>query len=308
MHTLTAHAIDELFDYAAFLPWMTEFLQKAGEMPVRTHHQYGQNTLLLMPAWNDRYCGVKVATVAPGNPSLGLPSVQATYLLLDAPTGRPLYLMDGLRLTVLRTAAASALAASLLARPDAHTLLVMGAGRLCPALIEAHATVRPLERVFIWNRHPDRIHQLLAENDFGRLQVEVCEDAASAASEADVISCATASPTPILRGDWVTPGTHIDLVGSYRSDMREADDELMRRATIWLDNPAARHESGDIALPLQHGALTADRILGTLQDLLLGTCPSRTSPEQITVFKSVGFALEDLALASWLAHQVEAST
>jgi ornithine cyclodeaminase len=90
--------------------------------------------------------------------------------------------------------------------------------------------------------------------------------------------------------------------------MREADDELMRRATIWLDNPAARHESGDIALPLQHGALTADRILGTLQDLLLGTCPSRTSPEQITVFKSVGFALEDLALASWLAHQVEAST
>lgn len=304
MQILRAQDIDELFDFGDFLPWMAAFLQRSLEMPQRTHHRFGDNTLLLMPAWNEQFCGVKIATVAPHNTALGLPSVQATYLLLDAGTGLPLYLMDGQRLTVLRTAAASALAASRLARPDARVLFVLGAGKLCPALIEAHASVLPIQKVYIWNRHPEKAQRLLAENDFGDLEVSVMKDPAVAASMADVISCATASPTPILSGQWVRPGTHIDLVGSYRADMREADDDLMRQATVWLDNPAARLESGDIALALRSGALEPCRIVGTLQELLTNACPGRTSQREVTVFKSVGFALEDLALASWLVRRI----
>lgn len=299
MKFLSAKALDGLFNRKAFHRHLADFLKADLHMPQRTHHDFAGNTLLMMPAWNDRFLGVKTATVAPGNGALGKPVVHAVYTLFDAQTGEPLLQMDGQRLTALRTAIASALAAKQLARPDARHLLVVGAGALCPELIRAHAFELPIEEVSIWNRNPDRARQVARCFSEASLRVNVAENLAEAAAQADVISCATPSAEPLLHGSWIRPGTHIDLVGSYRPDLREADDELIRKADVWLDNPAAGVESGDIAVPLKNGVLTNARIKGTLREILSGTCELRQSAEQITVFKSVGYALEDLAAATW---------
>ncbi|GAB4244614.1 MAG: ornithine cyclodeaminase family protein [Saprospiraceae bacterium] len=299
MEFLSAKELDELFDREAFHRHLAEFLCGDADMPQRTHHDFSGNTLLMMPAWNEQFLGVKTASVAPGNSVLGKPVVHAVYTLFDASTGEPLIQMDGQRLTALRTATASALAARHLARSDSKHLLVIGAGALSPALIRAHAFERPIEEVSLWNRNVERARQVADLFQASSLRVNVAKNLAEAAARADIISCATPSVNPVLRGEWIQPGTHVDLVGSYRPDMREADDDLMRKATVWIDNPAAEFESGDIAIPLVNGALTPGRIKGSLRQILAGTCDLRQSAEEITVFKSVGYALEDLAAATW---------
>ncbi len=299
MEFLSSKKLDALFDREAFHGHLAAFLRQNAIMPQRTHHDFSGNTLLLMPAWNERFLGVKTATVAPKNSALGKPVVHAVFTLFDARTGRPLIQMDGQRLTAFRTAAASALAARHLARPHAKRLLVIGAGVLCPELIRAHAFELPLEEVLIWNRNPQRAEKVARLFKDSSLRVNVAGDLATAAAKADVISCATPSVKPVLHGGWIRPGTHVDLVGSYKPDMREADDELMSKAEVWMDNPAARVESGDIAMPLKNGTLTESRIKGTLREMLAGKCELRRSEAQVTVFKSVGYALEDLAAATW---------
>ncbi len=279
-------------------------------VPPRHHHAIetaaGMASLLLMPAWDaaaasgDGHVGVKLVTVFPGNAARGLATVSGLYLLLSGETGAPLAILDGTALTLWRTAAASALAASYLARADASHLLMIGAGALAPHLVAAHAAMRPIRRVTLWNRDAARAERLAATLRQGGLddfEIRVARDLAEALPAADIISCATLAAEPLVQGALVKDGAHLDLVGGFTPMMREADDAAVRRARVYVDGPAALIEAGDIAVPLRSGVLFESDIAGDLRGLCRGTAEGRRSADEITLFKSVGIALEDLAAA-----------
>ncbi len=258
------------------------------------------DTLLLMPAWSEAALGVKLVTVMPGNAARGAGTVQAIYVLLDRATGEPRALLDGEALTLRRTAAASALAARYLARQDAQNLLLVGAGRLAPYLACAHYALRPsLRRVFVWAREPARA-QTAAQwlRDLG-LPAQAAAELESAAREAQIISCATTATSPVVHGAWLAPGTHLDLVGGFTPAMREVDDAAAGRARIVVDTYAgALAEAGDLLAPLASGAIGRESIVAELAELVRGEKLGRTGAEEITLFKSVGTALEDLCAAT----------
>lgn len=275
--------------------------------PLRHHHAFaknaaGESTLLLMPAWSNRHVGVKIASVVPGNAARGLASVQATYLLLDAETGAPLAVFEGREMTLRRTSAASALASRVLSRPDSARLLLVGAGALAPHLARAHALVRPIRDVVVWNRAPARaeaaVAKIAADPMLKGVAVAAASDLAAAVAAADIVSTATLATEPLIRGAWLKPGQHLDLVGSFRPHMREADDDVLRRASLYCDTRAgATRESGDLADPLARGVIDLQDIRADFFDLHRPGAWVRHSADEITLFKSVGHALEDLAAA-----------
>ncbi len=301
-----AEAIHRLLDYPNLIDALRAMFRGGVEVPPRHHHaieppapEGSPGTLLLMPAWRvGEALGVKIVTVFPDNTRRSLPSVYGTYLLLDAVTGMPLAVLDGTALTLRRTAAASALAASFLARENSAVHLMVGTGALAPHLIKAHASMRPIRETRIWGRSPEKAAALAASLAASGTAAIAAPDLAEAAATADIITCATLSHEPLVRGSWLKPGAHLDLVGSYRPEMRETDDDAIRRARIFVDTDAALREAGDIVQPLRSGALAADRIAGDLFGLVRGTCDGRRGADEITLFKSVGTALEDLAAAS----------
>ena len=218
------------------------------------------------------------------------------YLLLDGKTGEPMALIDGQRLTTWRTACASALAASYLAREDASKLLVIGAGALSPFLARAHSAVRPIDEIRIWNRTRSRAENVVESLKADGLNASVADNIDEAVGWADIVSSATISDAPLVKGKFLKPGTHVDLVGAFTPDLRESDDEAVARARVYVDTRAgATKEAGDIVLAIASGALTADAIVGDLFELTRGEASGRQSAEDITLFKSVGAALEDLA-------------
>lgn len=306
MRVIDAETIDRILDFPDLVETLRQAFRTGTVTPIRHHHTVGRSggadaTLLLMPAWNeavDGYIGVKVATVFPDNALRNRPSVYATYLLLAGDSGEPLAVLDGSRLTLWRTAAASALAAGYLAAPAARRMTMIGAGALAPQLIAAHAAVRPIAEVTIWNRTPAHAETLAARLDRPGLRVSATTDLAAAVGKADVVSAATLSTKPLIRGDWLRPGAHVDLVGAFRPDMREADDDTIRRARVYVDTRGgATAEGGDIVQPLASGVLTSDDVVGDLFDLTRGKVKGRRTEDEITLFKSVGSALEDLAAA-----------
>lgn len=304
MQLINAEQVRTRLDWPGLLAALAAMFRQGCAMPVRHHHTVtvpgeADATLLLMPAWQSgAYIGVKIVNVMPGNATRQLPAVAASYLLADGRSGQMLALIDGGELTARRTAAASALAASYLARPDAAHLLMIGTGRLAPNLIAAHASVRPLRQVTLWGRDPAKAAALAAEISQTGLAVQVSEDLAQAAAQADIISCATLTTEPLLHGDWLRPGVHVDLVGGFRPDMREADDTTIRRARVFVDTRAgACKEAGDIVQPLASGVLTEAAIVADLYELSRGEKTGRQRADDITLFKSVGAALEDLAAA-----------
>lgn len=292
----------------AALPWVAlaqtleaAFVAGATEVPVRHAHALGDGgSLLLMPAWSASALGVKLVTVMAQAAAQGMPTVQASYLLCERHTGAPQALLDGEALTLRRTAAASALAARHLARADASSLLMVGAGHLAPWLVRAHVALRPaLIRIKVWARRRDAAETLAAQLRAEGLDAASVTDLAAAASQADIISCATTATLPPLQGGWLRPGTHIDLVGGFRRDMREIDDAAIARCdVIVVDTRAgALAEAGDLVQPLGSGVISLEHISGDLAELLRSDCAGRTHGDQITLFKSVGTALEDLAAA-----------
>ncbi|MDX1942836.1 MAG: ornithine cyclodeaminase family protein [Saprospiraceae bacterium] len=304
MKQFSAEQINSMLEYQAFIPFLKDCFQSEITVPNRTHHGMSNGTLLMMPAWNEEYLGIKLATVHPENKNLGLPSIHATYLLQSAKTGEPLALLDGKALTVKRTAAASALAASFLAKKNATKLLMIGNGALAPELIKAHATVRPIRAVQIWGRNAANVAYLIESMEWQGLQVQRAENLKEAIQWADVISCATMSKTPLVEGAWLKPGQHIDLVGSYKPDMREADDAVIQCASIFVDTLLAMKESGDLALPLKSEVTKPQDIQADLKSLCIGNHPGRKNEQEISVFKSVGLALEDLAAAAFIFKQM----
>ena len=290
MRTLDAAATAAALPFDRLIPALRDAFAGNATVPDRHHHAMpGGATLLLMPAWQADWLGVKIVTVHPGNAAHGLPAVHSTYLLSEAATGRPVLMLDGDTLTARRTAAASALAASFLAPPDASRLLLVGAGRVASLLPAAHRTIRPIREVRVWNPTPARAEALVAALRQDGFDAARTDDLASAVAWADMVSCATLSTAPLIQGAWLRPSTHLDLVGAFTPAMHEADADAMRGARLFVDTMAALHEAGELA-----GLAEAD-VCGTLAMLCRGGA-GRTGNER-TVFKSVGTALEDLAAA-----------
>ena len=261
--------------------------------------EHRTDILLIMPAWQSGVSlGVKLVTAFPSNSARGLPAVHATYTLFDARTGMPRAVLDGTELTRRRTAAASALAARYLAAPESSRLLMVGTGSLAPHVIESHAVVRPIRSVRIWGRRPERARAIAASLAEKSYDVEAVEDLEAAVGWADIISCATLATVPLVQGAWLREGQHLDLIGSYTAQMREADDDALARASIYVDTRSgALVESGELVHALATGRLKSADIRGELRDLVRGAAIKRTTMEQITLFKSVGTAIEDLAAA-----------
>jgi alanine dehydrogenase len=275
------------------------------EVPPRQHHVIGaqgatEASLLIMPAWRESALGVKLVTVCPQNSTRGESAVHATYTLFDARTGVPRATMDGSELTHSRTGAASALAARYLADAEASRLLMIGCGAMAAHVIESHAAVRPIREVRIWGRRAERARNLAAglARTAPAYSLEATEDLEGAVRWADIISCATLATSPLVRGAWLRSGQHLDLIGSFRPDMREADEEALLLADIYVDTrDGALRESGELVQAMASAALTPADIRGELCDLVSGSVAGRTSPREVTLFKSVGTAIEDLAAA-----------
>jgi Predicted ornithine cyclodeaminase, mu-crystallin homolog len=253
--------------------------------------------LLIMPAWiGDEMIGMKTVTYWPDNPHSGLPSHCANYILMQARTGEILAVLEGEELTVRRTAAVSVIAAMRLMRGDVRRLLIVGAGPIAASLAEAYSAFHDFDSIDVYARRRDRAEALIADLAGKGLIAKVCDNLQAAVERADVISMATSAREPVLKGAWIAPGTHIDLVGSFTPQMRETDDELVRRAdAIWIDTDVALSESGDLTQPMATGVLRASAVKGNLERLLGSGFTRR--PEDITVFKAVGFGLTDLAAA-----------
>ena len=297
-------AVAAALDYGSLIDALDIAFGAATEAPRRTSHVIDRangetGTLLLMPAWQaDGEVGIKLVTVYPANARRGLGAVQASYVVLDGDTGVPKAFLDGDELTLRRTGAASALAARNLAREDAETLLMIGAGNLAPHLIRAHCAVRNYRRVLVWARRPDAAEALVETLTDVADSVEPITDLAGAVSKADVISAATLSAEPLIRGEWLRDGQHVDLVGGFTPDMREADAEVMRRARVFVDTrDGALAEAGDLLRAIDEGAMRRTDVVAELAELVRGDVPGRQAAGEITVFKSVGTALEDLCAA-----------
>ncbi len=301
MRMIDAETVRRCTPFGPLIEAVREMFRADCVMPVRHHHTVSvpgepDATALLMPAWTEgAHLGIKLVNVFPGNAARGLPAVNGVYVLFDGKTGEPLATIDGGELTVRRTAAASALASDYLARKDARHLLVVATGRLALNQIGAYRAVRPIERVTVWGRNPERAARIVEGLGDG-IDAGVATDLEAAVAQADVISCATLATKPLIRGAWLLPGQHLDLIGGFTPQMREADDDCIRRATVFCDTRAgATVEAGDLVQPLASGVLKPEDIAADLYDLCRGAHAGRASDDEITLFKSTGAALEDLA-------------
>ncbi len=313
MRVVAAEEVHRLLDYPSLVEALRELFRRGVDRveryaisePLGDHRQ---NDWLLLPAWQfGRHQGIKLVSVFPGNEAKGLASVQGLYVLFDGTNGLPVAAIDGAALTLRKTAANSALAATYLARKDAATLLMVGAGAMAQPLIEAHCAVRPIRRVLVWNRTLARAKAVAARIKLPGVVTRASADLARAVAEADIVSSATMSTSPLIEGRWLKPGHHLDLVGGFREHMREADDEAIRRSRIFVDArfTAAAH-AGDICQPLASGLIAESDITDTFQ-LVRGERRGRQDDGEITLFKSGGGGHEDLGTAQHLMAKIEAS-
>ncbi|NNE71370.1 MAG: ornithine cyclodeaminase family protein [Rhodothermales bacterium] len=292
--------LEARLDFERLIPAMERVFLGSSDASPRVHQETGSGLFLMMPAWEpSAYVGTKLVTIRLENRATGLDTIHGVYVLFSEESGQPLAILDGRVLTLRRTAATSAAATKWLAREDAHSHLMIGAGALAPYLIRATGEVRPVSRVGIWNRTPRNAAKLVEELASEGIQAEVVSDLQSATEEADIISTATQSKAALIMGANLKSGVHLDLVGSYTPDMVEADPTALARARVFVDTwEGAKSEAGDLIQAVRSGAFDWDHVAGDLRALFRGEVSGRTSPEDITAFKSVGASIEDLAAAA----------
>jgi len=310
MRFIDKEEIAKALDYPSLIEALRNAFISDIKVPPRHHHDFKNpkegmdSTLLLMPAWEEsESLGVKIVTVSPNNTKYNLPAIQGLYLLMDAQKGTIEALLEGKTLTVKRTAASSALASSYLSRKDSSSILIIGTGALSSELIKAHASVRDIKDVYIWGRNKSKALKIVDElkNDFNIKAIDNLEDEIS---NVDIISCATLSVEPLVFGKFLKAGQHVDLVGAYKPNMREADDELIKTVDIYIDTNMAKKETGDIKIPLDTNVISEDDIKADLFELTREIKEGRTSDSSITLFKSVGHGLEDLAAAKLVKEKL----
>jgi ornithine cyclodeaminase len=299
-------AIDAALSYPGLIDTLDQAFCEGCVQPPRGHHDVGRDgenaILLVMPAWSGPdapvpYIGTKIVSVFFQNNTRNLPGVLGAYLLMDGRTGAPLAVMDGNRLTLWRTAGASALAARYMAAPKASHMLMVGAGALAPFLIKAHRAVRPVTEIAIWARRPEAAEAVVAQLANEGIAARATTDLEGEARTADIVSCATNATEPLIHGKWLKRDAHLDLIGAFTMSMREADAEALTRARVVVDSQKAIGEGGDVAIAIAEGSYSADKVAGTLADLCTGAISGTAPGGEITLFKSVGVSLEDLAAA-----------
>jgi ornithine cyclodeaminase/alanine dehydrogenase-like protein (mu-crystallin family) len=286
---------------------IAEALKAETVAPLRHAHALSDtDSLLLMPAWSagERgVIGVKLVTVIPRNRERSLSTVNALYVLFDRENGEPRAVIDGEALTLRRTAAASLLAARYLARDDARNVLIVGTGRLARFMAHAHCASRNIERLFIWGRSPSNAQSMAALLKQEGLPAEAVDDLQRTVQRAHIVSCATTATSPVVLGEWLAPGTHLDLVGAFKRGMREVDDDAVGRSSVYVDTfVGVLAEAADIIEPIARGVIARTDLRGELADLVTGRAPGRSEADEITLFKSVGTAIEDLAAAQMLVR------
>lgn len=310
MRFIEKDEVAKALDYPSLIEALRSAFISDIKVPPRHHHDFKNpkegidSTLLLMPAWEEsESLGVKIVTVSPNNAKYNLPGIQGLYLLMDAQKGTIEALLEGKTLTAKRTAAASALASSYLSRKDSNSMLMIGTGALSSELIKAHASVRDIKDVYIWGRDKSKALKIVDElkDDFNIKAVDNIEDEIS---NVDIISCATLSVEPLVFGKFLKAGQHVDLVGAYKPNMREADDELIKTVDIYIDTNMAKKETGDIKIPLDTNVICEDDIKADLFELTREQKAGRISDSSITLFKSVGHGLEDLAAAKLVKEKL----
>jgi alanine dehydrogenase len=309
LRIVAAEDINRLLSYEVLIDALAEAFRADITVPDKIAHMVRlpsgtEAKVLLMPAWTnsgERFIGHKLVNVFPDNAKLGKPSVFGSYVLMSGETGEPLAYIDGTALTLWRTAATSALAARFLAREDASHLVMVGAGALSPHLVRAHRCVRPIQRVTLWNRTRSRAVSTAFAMSATGIEPVIADDLEEAVRDADIVSCATLSEKPLLQGAWLKKGAHVDLVGAFTLTSREADDAAVERSRVYVDwRKSAPKGSGDIAIPLKKKVITLKDVQGDLFELCRGEVKGRRRKDEITLFKSTGVALEDLAAAMLL--------
>ena len=312
---LNAQQLAEALPWDALIEALSEIFTRTVHSPVRHHHKIEvpgdpAAMLLLMPAWIEgEYLGVKQVNVFPGNNAKGKPGLSSHYLLSCAKTGLPLGQFEGNELTARRTAAASALASRYLSRPDSTRLLMVGAGRMGRYLVSAHRSVRDIEEVLVYDLNIEAAQAFARDISAQGISARAVtlEGLPQAAAAADIISCATLATEPVIRGKWLKPGVHLDLVGSFTPSMREVDDDVAARCTIFVDTrEGALAETGDLIQPIRNGIISEKDVIAEFSELCAGKHAGRSalkdSAQAMTMFKSVGASVEDLA-AAILAYQ-----
>jgi len=314
MHVIDAETVHEHLPYPGLIEALARAHRASPPRMERTlmqgpdHGVHQGEAFLVLPAWfPGRAMGVKMATVIPRNADAGRPTIHANYQLFDGDTGEPKANIDGTALTLRKTAADSALGSRLLSRTDASTLLMVGAGALAPHLIAAHQAARPsLRRVLVWNRtrhHRDSLVEALRAEE---IDAEAIDSIADAIPQVDIICCATGTMEPLIKGDLLQPGQHLDLVGAFNPSMRESDNECVRRARLFVDFRASTVEAaGDLFHPITDGVIEESDVLADLFELCSGDHPGRRNEAEITLFKNGGGAHLDLFTAEHLVEQVD---
>ena len=302
MKSLTAAEVARLGAYKDIVDALRDGFRAEITTPVRHHHDISDvSTLLLMPAWSKDWAGLKTVVFKTDNAAQGLPTIQASYLLIEQKTGETVAMMDGGEITRRRTAAASALTADYLARKDAEVMTLVGAGALGPHFVHAHAAVRPIRKVFIYTRSIAKGEALAAELAHHGLEAHSVTDLEHAVRQSDIVSCVTTSTAPIVKGAWLKPGTHVDLAGAFKPSMRETDADVVARSSVYVDTrDGALAEAGDLLQARDEGKFDFKDVKGDLFDLCRGKAKGRSSADEITLFKSAGTAIEDLATAIML--------
>lgn len=314
MKFFNALQIEQALPFQTLIHAVEQMFISGCEVPLRHNHaimdtqNQQQGTLLLMPAWrSDSWLGVKTVSIFPNNSQQNLPGLHSVYILYQAATGKPVAILDGDTITSRRTAAASALAGRFLSRKNSKTLLILGAGRVASLLADAYRSVRPIEQVLVWNVTETKAQILVEHLRRQGFQAKAITDLAAASQQADIISCATLSTQPLIKREWLQSGVHLDLIGSFTPAMRESDDACFTDTRVFVDTEEALIKAGDILSPIAAGVFDKKSLCATLYDLCRGRHSGRLNNDEITVFKSVGTGLEDLAAAALAYETIEAA-
>ncbi|WP_069812743.1 ornithine cyclodeaminase family protein [Streptomyces sp. TP-A0874] len=288
--------------YEALIPALRSGMTADAEVPPRQHYSLDaaqQATLLVMPAWNREFLGVKLVDVFPRNSERGLPALSSAYVLADGGTGQHLAVIDGGELTRRRTVGTAALGASLLSREDSRVHLIVGTGHIGSAVHDAYAAVRGgIESTLIADPYnPAGARELAGSLAERGVRATAVDDLRTAVGRADIITTCTLAREPVIRDEWIAPGTHLDLIGSFRPEMHEVDPSLLGRSTVFVDHEAALTEAGEIVTGFAESVLTREDIAATLPELCARTTPRTRGDDEITVFKTVGTGLADLIAA-----------
>jgi len=300
MKVFSSDEVERLLDYPSLIQKLYASFREGCTVPMRQHYSLpggADRCMLIKPAWREGGpVLVKIANVFPSNTANNLPSVNGVVILFDGVTGVPLAVLDGQTLTNRRTAAVSALASRFLARQDSSTHLIVGTGQVAFELARVYRTIRPIRKTLVWGRSSEKAALFVRRlRDVG-VDAAVSKNLRAATEVSDIISCATLATHPLIQGGWLAPGVHLDLVGGYRPDMREADDVAITRCRIYVDTlEGALSEAGDLTQPMGEGLISSEVLEGELSNLCRGTVTGRQDPEERTLFKSVGSAIEDLA-------------